>query len=109
MWYILNDDHTIRKCADANEWMCSPSRRRVALDYIGVYRVSTVFLGIDHGHGDDYGPILFETMVFKGDSSEDLFCKRYGTWDDAFESHGNVVECISNSINSPDGKVRFEK
>lgn len=39
------------------------TKRRVAMTSIGQYKVSTVFLGLDHSFGKG-PPILWETMVF---------------------------------------------
>lgn len=56
--------------------------------------ISTVFLGIDHSlflspPGD---PVLFETMVFKDSSCDDLETCRYCTWDEAEIGHADVVK-----------------
>jgi len=51
-------------------------------------RVSTVFLGLDHGFGHG-PPLLFETMVFVNGSSEGM--ARYATWDEAVEGHQRMV------------------
>lgn len=52
-------------CDDLMEWAAwfEEADRRVFETCAGDYRVSTVFLGLDHsfGHGP---PILFETMIF---------------------------------------------
>jgi hypothetical protein len=40
--------------------------RRVAKDYVGEVKVSTVFLGLDHNFSGGGNPILWETMVFGG-------------------------------------------
>lgn len=63
--------------------------RRVAADMLpdGV-RVSTVFLGLDHGFGEG-PPILYETMVFGGPSDGD--CERYSTRAEALAGHAAVV------------------
>jgi hypothetical protein len=37
--------------------------RRVALDVTEHFRISTIFLGLDHGH-DGGSPVLWETMAF---------------------------------------------
>jgi hypothetical protein len=68
-------------------------------------RISTVFLGIDHGWRGP--PILFETMVFEkaahehewadGDKSEiheDLEQHRYSSYDDAMTGHKAAVSRI---------------
>ncbi len=54
-------------------------------------KVSTVFLGLDHGFDGD-GPILFETMVFGGahDGEQD----RYQTWGAAVSGHQRMVRLV---------------
>jgi hypothetical protein len=37
---------------------------------VGPYRVSTVFLGVNHNFGGGGAPILWETMVFSGGESD---------------------------------------
>lgn len=61
--------------------------RQVADSIQGDVRVSTVFLGLDHGWGGRAQ--LFETMVFVGDESQD--CERYATWDEAEAGHARWV------------------
>ena len=66
--------------------------RRVALTELpNGYRVSTVFLGLDHNFGDG-SPLLFGTMVFKGGSSLNGNTERYGTWKKAEAGHTRMVE-----------------
>lgn len=65
--------------------------RRVALDRVGAYNISTVFLVIDHGWSDEGRPILFETMVFPLNGFQDLHCERYATWDEAVAGHRRIV------------------
>lgn len=50
-------------------------------------RVSTVFLGLDHGW--DGRKELFETMVFV--NGADQGCERYATWDEAEAGHQRWV------------------
>ena len=50
---------------------------------IGPLWVSTVFLGLDHRHGD---PLLFETMIFDG--GKDDYQVRTSTWGQAEAAHG---------------------
>ena len=54
--------------------------------------ISTVFLGIDHSFGGGK-PVLFETMCFSG-SYTDLYCRRYRTWDRAYQGHFELLERI---------------
>ncbi len=56
---------------------------------VGDYRVSTVFLGIDHGFGGESR--WFETMVFGAGSYEDQFCERYATAEQAKAGHLDTV------------------
>ena len=72
--------------------------------------VSTVFLGLDHQHGDG-PPILFETMVFEiydppitmhgrtwdRIQSEDFPMDRYSTREDAEAGHVAMVELVRRS------------
>jgi hypothetical protein len=51
-------------------------------------RVSTVFLGLDHGFGVS-DPVLFESMVFGGPLDETQ--RRYCTWDEASRGHDELV------------------
>jgi hypothetical protein len=64
----------------------------VGLDEVSDDRVSTVFLGLDHGFGlnGDSGPILWETMVFP----ECEVCERYRTYEEAIEGHRRIVESL---------------
>ena len=53
-------------------------------------RVSTVWLGQDHAW-DGGRPLIFESMVFKGDKSN-LDCERYSTEEEAIAGHERMVE-----------------
>jgi len=70
-----------------------PDSRRVAFDTIGDVDVSTVFLGIDHGHGGI--PLWFETMTF-GPVGE--HCWRYTTWDEAERGHAAMVRQVREGL-----------
>jgi hypothetical protein len=50
-------------------------------------RISTVWLGLDHGLGAR--PLIFETMVFEGEHSLD--CERYATEAEARAGHEAMV------------------
>jgi hypothetical protein len=62
--YILVGQTAV-PCEELMEWAewFETADRRVFETFVGAYRVSTVFLGLDHsfGHGP---PVLFETMIF---------------------------------------------
>lgn len=68
------------------------ANRRVAYDEIEGYRISTVFLAIDHSFGGE--PRWFETMIFGLDDTADLYCKRYATWQDAVAGHADAVQKV---------------
>jgi len=61
-------------------------------------RVSTVFLGLDHGFSfkPDAEPVCFETMVFGGEMDQDM--DRHITWDEAEEGHQTIVEKVADKI-----------
>lgn len=53
-------------------------------------KVSTVFLGIDHGFSllNDHVPVLFETMIFGGPHDQDMF--RCCTYEEALRQHSKA-------------------
>jgi hypothetical protein len=71
--------------------------RQVARDELADgHWVSTVFLGIDHGHAwanSRARPILYETMVFNdcGSLDEDWASDRYATREEALEGHAAAL------------------
>lgn len=73
--YILNGYGEPVRCDDLMQWAMwmerRPDPRRVALDETAEFRVSTVFLALDHNFGDG-PPILWETMVFRGESQGEM-------------------------------------
>ena len=62
--------------------------RHVKLTEQGDVRVSTVFLGLDHGFSGK-PPIVFETMAFVGHDVVDQ--ERYATWAEAEAGHDRMV------------------
>jgi hypothetical protein len=91
-WYIEKDGEPV--AVSASEW----SRKRgtvedwrVAVDEIGDVKVSTVFLGLDHGDGDG-PPVLWETMIFGGVHDGD--CERYTSRADAEAGHARAVVLV---------------
>lgn len=77
--YILKDGkpEPVSDILEWAKWMDEPSNRFVAQDRVnGKTLVSTIFLGIDHGWGQNKEPVLFETMVFtEGGMTDDT--RRY--------------------------------
>lgn len=91
MYYILKDKQII-PVDDVITWAkwFEKANRHIANEKVGNKRVSTVFLGIDHGFMSEI-PILFETMIF-GDDEE--YQERYATYEEAEEGHKRVVASI---------------
>jgi hypothetical protein len=67
----------------------------------GTYWVSTVFMGLDHGWGDQ--PALFETMITRvtgpntewgGDHEWLDYQERYATWDQAVDGHVRAIDYV---------------
>jgi len=111
--YILDDERQPVECGLMRwaRWMQDEQRSKgiVGSTKTELYRVSTVFLGLDHGWGRG-PPVLFETMVFDKQRSivewhdvlvsihksvdEDDFFHRYSTWDEAEAGHKTLVRRI---------------
>lgn len=90
MFYILDDEGnpkpepSLMKWA---EWM-GKADRRVARTQAQDILVSTIFLGVDHGHLSE-PPVLWETMAFYPDGFTEE-C-RYSCLQDAIEGHELMV------------------
>jgi len=97
LYWVLDEDRTPRQVSSVVEWgefFENTAKRRVAETTVGERRVSTVFLGIDHGFQagqPDYTPQLFETMVFDAEWGNGEVFARCGTWDGALEMHADAV------------------
>lgn len=72
--------------------------RRVALDYIGDVKVSTVWLGLDHNYFGDGPPLIFETMVFGGPMDQDPY--RWSTEEEAKAGHDMAVDAVRLQIHT---------
>lgn len=96
-YYILNDQKEVIPCSDIRTWgemFKDTSRRVVASTKVGGIHVSTVFLGLDHNYLEEGPPLVFETLVFGGDMSEEM--ERYSTWAEAEEGHLRMLEKVIN-------------
>lgn len=109
MNYTLNRLGEPVACDDVMKWAewyesaRADGSLRVALDHVGGFRISTVFLSLDHGFNiagdDDYQPILWETMIFREcdesrPSEYDEFQRRYTSREDAIQGHKEAVAAI---------------
>ncbi len=73
--------------------------RTVKRDKVGDARISTVFLGLDHGWGDK--PLWFETMIF-GAPEHDDYQERYETWDEAEAGHAKALALVKSGRGGAD-------
>lgn len=99
--YILAADRQPVPCSDILAWgiwmaehseMCVVAQEELSP---GI-RVSTVFLGVDHGLISDASPILFETMWFTDYGGQGQ--QRYCTWDEAVAGHAEVVAAVVERV-----------
>lgn len=110
-WWILKDRIPVKATsAEFMEWSSDIENKIVQQTVIGDYRVSTVFLGLDHSFNPmATAPLIFETMIFKEEGfgkrtltdilnevksspSEDEnefehYQERYFTWEEAEKGH----------------------
>ena len=85
--YAILQDGAVVPC-DAFTWAQHLASGEVEKTRLGVVEVSTVFLGLDHGVGND-PPLWFETMVFGGTLDQEM--DRYTTWHEARCGHAAMV------------------
>lgn len=78
----------------ADELLGDMKYKQVALDKIGPYVVSTVWLGVDHGWDRDRPPVIFETMVFGPHYIGEIDVTRYRTEDEARTGHEEVCTLV---------------
>lgn len=95
-WYIL-DEHGEPVAAASNEagakWLEQAGMNRIvaSTDLAGC-RVSTVFLGLNHGWEPGEPPLLFETLVIGGPLDGEM--ERTSTRVEAEQAHGAMVSRV---------------
>lgn len=107
-YYVWNKDTDEVRPVSLMEWTRTfeEGDRRVALDTIKGYDISTVFLGISHGQGVE-GPLLFETMIFKRGSTDECHGERYSTSAVARERHAEICKQVeAGELPSAQGGTR---
>jgi hypothetical protein len=92
-----------RRQADPKAGLTIPVDRTEATSDKSIL-ISTVFLGLNHGHGNSNRDLWFETMIFGGEHSE--YQERYETWDEAQAGHDRAVGMVARS--ELDGKANAE-
>lgn len=93
--YIINSAGHVELCPDLSEWgawmAVHDEERHLAVSEKGIVKVSTLFLGLDHGYGTDSdAPILWETRILRG--IHDGETTRYSTKEEALKGHEKMVE-----------------
>jgi hypothetical protein len=88
--YVETDDGML-KPAGVLEWArwFETHPRHVADDYVGDLRVSTVFIGLDHGSFGGGSPVLWESMIFR--DGESLEMQRYAAREEAERGHAELL------------------
>lgn len=96
--YVLDANGVPVEEPDLMKWAqwLETADRRVAVDTVNHFRVSTVFLGLDHRFGRRGPPLLFETMVFYEGTARDQLCCRYATREQAEQGHKEIVARATN-------------
>lgn len=94
--YIMIGDE-VHKAASLMEWAAwyETSDRSIGKTFIDGIRISTVFLGIDHGFNfedEDVPPVLWETMVFGGPMDQEQW--RYDSLEKAKVGHKLAVRLV---------------
>ena len=105
-YYILLDNKKVEPVKNALKWGRWMEENRensvVKQEDVGDYRISTVFLGLDHGYLGG-GLLLFETMVFKIKGKKidysDLDMERYPDYAEAVKGHKRMVNKWKKKIN----------
>ena len=101
-YYYILDENNKPQASELSEWAAwleeGVDRKRVDLYARGSFRVSTVFLGLDHGLGDIGPPVLWETMIFdREDGPLDQRQERYTSHVDAVEGHKKAVALVEKA------------
>lgn len=100
MYYILNGKETVA-IADLKQWADwfenNTKKRRVRETIlVDKTRISTVFLGVEHGIEESTGmPLVFETMAFSDDPQIDGMMRRASTWERAVDCHIDMVRFVT--------------
>lgn len=81
---------------DWGRWLEYSGQRVIRQTHANGFIVSTIFIGLDQGHGRTKKPLLFETMVFSVDPSDekDYLQSRAATLHHAKIIHWDVVKYL---------------
>lgn len=97
--YILDENMRVKRATlgEWAEWFESPSNTIIFLHMFKDCRVSTIFLGLDHGWEEGGPPVLWETMVFGGPLDHQQ-CRCAGTIEQAEAMHVAMVNKVHASL-----------
>jgi hypothetical protein len=98
MWYILKRGIPVKAKSfkHYNYWSLNSKYKCVKQEHVGDIFISTVFLGLDHGHNSNI-PVLWETMIFGGE--HDQYMNRYSLMEDAVKGHQLALNLVNKLIN----------
>lgn len=95
MNYLLDKENVPYVEEDIIKWANKHHmQRRIKFDENETYKISTIFLGIDHNYEEFGDPILFETMIFFEGDWQDETQKRYETYEQAIEGHEQALKSV---------------
>lgn len=101
-YYVLGHDGAVVPIDDLLMWAqwFETADRRVAYDVVGPWRISTVFLSLDHNFDGAGPPVLWETMVFGSGEGHwrDEWCHRYASRDEALLGHATTVALVRTEV-----------
>lgn len=102
--YILDDAGNPVAEPDLMKWAqwMEEGNRRVALTEEGDWRVSTVFLALDHNFAGRGEPVLWETMVFGGPLADEM--DRYTSRESAVDGHEKMVARVRDAVAKAKGE-----
>lgn len=110
-YFTLDDENRVVGPVTIEEWAAWMARRQhkrhVGDTETQLFRVSTVFLGLDMRFGGKGPPLLFETMVFEREGHPSKlvpglevhaelegYQRRYASWDDAAAGHDATLKRV---------------
>jgi hypothetical protein len=76
-------------CKDISEARWDANRTIRSTRLPGLW-ISTVFLPMDHGYGENAFPLVFETMIFGGPEDQS-YCERYDHYKGAVKGHNEAI------------------
>jgi hypothetical protein len=100
IYSYLDDDYNIVETTDVRLAFAMNRKNKIAVENYKDYRVSTVFLAVDHGY--DGIPMHFETAVFKMKDGEpqfgnELWRSNVATIEEAKANHALAKQLIDEN------------